>query len=283
MDIREITDKKIWEDFLLGVSEKTFLNSWNWGEFNKAMKNKIWRLGVFNNKRLIALGLVSKIKAKRGTFLLLQHAPCIIANGEQFLKYDIVKSFLEELKKIAKEEKAIFIRMNPLWNRDVENIDTVRKLGFTEAPIHANAYESTWKLDISLPEDELLRQMRKTTRYLIRLASKNQDIIVEKSEKPNDISIYQELNKKVAQRQRFVPFSSDYIKNEFDIFSEPVSSVNRNSFSCLGYFLVGRSILSSGSFNVEIRKTFYSVSGNVGGDKRSKKERLYIIRLLGVC
>jgi len=38
--------------------------------------------------------------------------------------------------------------------------------------MHANAYEATWKLDIRPTEEELLKQMRKTTRYLIRQAEK---------------------------------------------------------------------------------------------------------------
>ena len=33
--IKEITQKQAWEDFLLECEEKTFLDSWNWGEFQK--------------------------------------------------------------------------------------------------------------------------------------------------------------------------------------------------------------------------------------------------------
>ncbi len=125
---------------------------------------------------------------------------------------------MEELKRIGKEEKADFIRMAPLWERNQQNQDILKSFGFREAPMHANAYEATWKLDITLPEEEILKNMRKTTRYLIHQAMKNQDITVEKSENLDDIEIYQDLNKKVAKRQKFVPFSSEYIKNEFEIF-----------------------------------------------------------------
>ena len=50
MEIREIKDKKIWEDFLSRCEEKTFLQSWNWGEFQKMTGDKIWRLGVYQEK-----------------------------------------------------------------------------------------------------------------------------------------------------------------------------------------------------------------------------------------
>jgi len=219
MEIKIINDKNIWEDFLLSCPEKSFLSSWNWGEFQKMMGNKIWRFGVFDGEKLVATALVSKIKAKRGIFLLIQHGPAII-NIENSRRKKVLNVFLEELKKTGKEEGASFIRMNPLWERNQENQNIFHELGLKEAPMHANAYEATWKLDISASEDELLKQMRKTTRYLIRQAMKNPDISIEKSDKLEDIEEYQKLNKEVARRQKFVPFSSEHIKNEFEIFSK---------------------------------------------------------------
>jgi len=46
MEIKEINNKEDWEGFLLRCDEKTFLNSWNWGEFQKREGEKIWRLGI---------------------------------------------------------------------------------------------------------------------------------------------------------------------------------------------------------------------------------------------
>jgi vancomycin resistance protein VanK len=110
--------------------------------------------------------------------------------------------------------------MNPLWQRNQESQKILNSLGFKEAPMHANAYEATWKLDITLFEDELFKNMRKTTRYLVRQALKNPDVSIEESESLDDAKIYQKLNTEVAKRQRFVPFSFEYIKNEFEVFSK---------------------------------------------------------------
>ena len=73
MEIREITDKNTWESFFLEKEEKTFLQSWNWGEVQERMGNKIWRLGVYEGELLLLVVLALKITAKRGKFLLLQH------------------------------------------------------------------------------------------------------------------------------------------------------------------------------------------------------------------
>ena len=38
-EIKEITDKNTWEGFWASREEKTFLQSWNWGEFWQKMGN----------------------------------------------------------------------------------------------------------------------------------------------------------------------------------------------------------------------------------------------------
>lgn len=223
MEVREIDNKNIWEDFLLSCEEKTFLQSWNWGEFQKMMGSasggKIWRLGVYKNGELFSVCLITLIKAKRGAFLLIQHGPCV-KQQTMSNKQQVLNILLDRLKEIAREEKADFIRAASLWERNEENIKIFKELGFKESPMHANAYEATWKLDITLPEDQLLMNMRKTTRYLIRQARENQDIEIEKSGNLDDIKIFQRISAKVSQRQNFVPFPFEYIKNEFEVFSK---------------------------------------------------------------
>ena len=213
MILKEITDKNIWENFLISVKEKTFLQSWNWGELQKMTGDKIWHLGVYENDELISIALVIKIIAKRGTFLFLHHGP-IMKNQRS----EISEIFLEELKKIAKEEKADFIRIATIWESNDENIKIFRDLGFRKASIHIHP-EATWKLDISPSEEELLMQMRKTTRYLIRQAQKNQEIEVFQSQKLEDIETFNNLHQEVVKRQHFIPFSLNYFKKEVLAFN----------------------------------------------------------------
>jgi len=215
MEIKEITNKEIWEDFLLNFKEKTFLQSWEWGEFNKLLGNKIWRLGIFLDGKLLSVSLIIKVKARRGTFLFVPHGPHILNFS---LKEEIFKTLLNELKKIGKKEKAHFIRIAPLFERNSNNINFFKNLGFKKSPMHASAYESTWKLDISLDEEDLLKNMRKTTRYLVRQSLKNSDIEIKKSENVKDVEIFQKIAEETAKSQKFVPFSFEFVKNEFEIF-----------------------------------------------------------------
>ncbi len=216
--VKRIEDKKKWEDFLLKIKEKTFLNSWYWGEFQKKMGHKIFRLGIFKDNNLVSTALVTKIISRRATFLLIQHGPTV--KKEEIKSRDkLLVILLEELKKIGKQEKAKFIRIAPLWKKNMENTGIFKKLGFKKAPMHASTYDATWKLDITLPEEDIMKNMRKTTRYLIRKLGKDNNIKIIKSDNLTDIKIYQKLNKEVAKKQHFVPFSDEFIKNEFSVFT----------------------------------------------------------------
>ena len=211
MKIKEINSKEIWENFLLKCRDKTFLDSWNWAEFQKKEGNKIWRLGIFNNG-LIGIALVIKIKARRGTFLFLPHGP--IVNDKQALGV-----LIKELRNIAKREKASFIRIGPVWQRDKdkENIKIFKDLGFKDAPIHIHP-EVTWELDISPSEEELLMAMRKTSRYLIRQAEKNNDIEIVQSTDIKDLKEFYKVYQETVKRHHFAPFSLKYLENQFSCF-----------------------------------------------------------------
>jgi len=216
LEIRKIEDKKIWEDFLFQCEEKTFLQSWNWGEFQKKMGNKIWRLGVFKNGELIGVTLVIKIEAKRGRFLFVPHGPVIKIFNFQFsiFKQKVLEILLEELKKIANQERCSFIRIAPIWERTTESEKIFKDLGFKTAPMHTHP-EITWELNLEKSEEELLMNMRKTTRYLIRQGLKNEFLQIEKSQNPNELKTFNDLYQKTVNRHHFVPFSLSYLKNEF--------------------------------------------------------------------
>jgi peptidoglycan pentaglycine glycine transferase (the first glycine) len=212
MQIRNITDRERWEQFFYRQKDKTFLQSWVWGDLQESMGNTIRRVGVFEGEDLAAAALVIKVCAKRGTFVMVQHA---VETGQE-----AANLLVKEIKKIGKEENADFIRMAPLWEKTKKNQAFVRKLGFQNAPIHISAYEASWKLDITRTEDDLLDAMRKTTRYLIRQTLKNKDISVGKSIEEKDLDAFLSLTREVGKRQQFIPFSEAYIRGEFSAFAK---------------------------------------------------------------
>lgn len=214
IEIKEINNKQIWDDFLFSCLEKSFLQSWNWGEFQKMMGNKIWRFGIYDKDKLASISLVVKNIAKRGTFLLIPHGP--VVNDNKYKK-NALESLIFYLKKTAKEEKASFIRIAPIWERNEENKNIFKKCGFINSPMLIHL-EATWQLDITKPEEKLLKNMRKTTRYLIKQAEKNSNIKIIETKDLEEIKILSDMHNNVSKRQKFVPFSYDFLKNEFLAF-----------------------------------------------------------------
>jgi lipid II:glycine glycyltransferase (peptidoglycan interpeptide bridge formation enzyme) len=215
MIIKEIKDKKEWEDFVFLCEEKTFCHSWNWGEFNLTMGDDIWRFGVYDNN-LLAVFQVIKIKAKRGNFLFVPHGPVFLLEEK---KKEILEEVFGFLKDLGKKERVVFIRIGSLLLKDDYNDKLFKDLGFVDSPMHMHP-EITWELDLSLSEEELLKNMRKTTRYLVRQAEKEIDVKIEKSKDKKDLEDFEKIYEETAKRHSFVPFSKNYLQTELDAFSK---------------------------------------------------------------
>jgi len=218
LNIREIDDKEIWENFLLECKEKTFLDSWNWGEFQKSLGNKIWRIGIFENENLLGLALVVKIEAKRGKFLFIPHGPNLkIEDKEKKLK--LLRVLRDELERIAKSEDCDFIRISPIFKKTKENEEIFSILGFKNAPIFIHP-EITWELNIEKSEEDILAGMRKTTRYLIKKAQKEQLLTIREENSLEGVSLFNKIYLETKERQHFVPFSLEYLQKEFLAFKD---------------------------------------------------------------
>lgn len=211
LKIKTINNKQTWENFLKEQSQKTFLHSWNWGKFNQLMGNKLWRLGVYENEQLVGVAQIIKTKAKRGTFLLCPHGPYFVKTPNE-----IWNVLIDHLKTLALDEKCSFVRIAPFINRNEINRQLFKKLGFIYSPIHTHA-EYTWNLNLQPSEEELLKNMRKTTRYGIRKAEREGVKIIQ-STNIEDLKHYLKLQKETKLRHHFTPFSKDFLKNEFLAF-----------------------------------------------------------------
>ncbi len=213
--IREITDYAEWTEFLDSAGSPSFLQAWEWGELNlKHSKYGILRLGLYDaQNNLSATAQVLKIKAKRGSFLFVPHGPTFI-DIERFEKP--LEELRDYLKKIAQEEGYDFIRLSPVLDYQEERVECYLKLGFRKAPIYMHA-ERIWVLPLESSEEQLLADMRKTTRYLIRRAPKD-GVQIERRTDEKAIEDFWMLYDETAQRESFTPFSKAFVDSEFQEF-----------------------------------------------------------------
>jgi len=211
--IKNISEKNIWEEFVLSRNEANFLQSWSWGEFHEALGKIINRTGFFENNKLVGVMLSVIEPARRGRYLTVPGGP-IIDWGNK----NLINAFSQQIKKIAKENNCVFVRVRPQLKFDDFSKNLFKNLGFIKAPMHLHA-ELTSQLNIIKPEEELLLQMRKATRYEIKKGIK-ENIKITTSTDEKDIQKFYDLQIETAKRQKFVPFSYKFLHEQFKIFAE---------------------------------------------------------------
>lgn len=214
-EIVEVIDKKIWDGFL----EKNYtplpplFQTWEWGEVQKKMHVPILRLGVKDEKKdLVGICLITYVRARRGTFLHVRHGPIL-----KTYRKDLFSFFIAELKKIAKKKDAAFIRISPFIKKETILDSFFKDMGFLDAPIHKLDAEVCWVLSLEGSFEELLKNMRKSHRYLIK-KSQNMGITIHVSKKEEDISKFLPLYKDLSRRKHFIPHKG--IQEEFEVFQK---------------------------------------------------------------
>lgn len=211
--VEEITDKNLWEKFVLSRGPKSFLQSWNWGEVNRLCGAKIIRLGFKNDGKLVGVSLLIKEDAKRGPHFVIPGGPILDWKDKK-----LINLFIKTIKELGKKEKVWFIRVRPELLDTEDSRILFEKLGFVSAPMHLNA-ENTWVLDIRGTEEQILSSMRKTTRYLVKRSQK-EGLELIKSDNPDTSKLIYDLQAETAKRHGFVGFSKDLFRKEIEIFAK---------------------------------------------------------------
>lgn len=211
--IDEILNKKVWEDFVLAQNPKSFLQSWNWGETNRLVGKKIFRYGIFKRNELVGVFLAIKEPAKRGPHLIIPGGPLMDWSSKE-----VVKVFLEKIKDLAEKEGVWFVRIRPELLDNDKNRKLFEKLGFVPAPMHLHA-ENTWILNISKSNEEILKGMRKTTRYMVRKSVKF-PFTLELTVNPNSAKILKKLQDETVERHKFVGFPEKLFSSQLSSFGK---------------------------------------------------------------
>lgn len=208
-----IDEKEIWEKNIKLFNEANFLQSWNWGVFEDSLGKKVTRLLIESENKTVGMVQLIREPAKRGIYLSIAGGPLIDWKNTQ-----LIEATFNEIKSIAKEQSAIFVRFRPqeIDSSDLRN--AVAKNGAVASQMHLTA-DLTLQLDLTKTEEEILQQMRKNTRYSIRKSEKD-GIEIRFSKDPSEIKEFCDHQNELAKRHGFVPFSYDFIYKQFLAFVE---------------------------------------------------------------
>lgn len=222
------------------------LQSYEWGEFRKKLGQKVIRTGVFEKNKLIS--------AFQLFFHQVPKTPFSVGYFPKGLKP--TKLIVEALKKLGKENNAIFIKLEPnVLSGQSVSFETSspgrcisfapRKFGLIPgrptispqaiSPHGCDSFtplvNSSWLsltpgkpiftkyssvIDLTLSEEELLAKMHPKTRYNLRLAEKK-EVTVKEDNSPKAFNEYLKLLFETTKRQGFYAHSEKFHRLQWQL------------------------------------------------------------------
>jgi len=131
--------------------------------------------------------------------LVVRHNLPFAKSYLEIRRADLNKEQLNRVDQLARREKAIFLRLEPLTNLPDNNFLKTRSYD----------PEKTLVLDLNKTEKALFSKMHPKTRYNIRLAKKH-NILVKQSESLREVEIFWQLAKKTEKRNHFKYYPLGY-------------------------------------------------------------------------
>lgn len=211
-----IDDKKVWDDFVTG-RPSSFFQSWNWGEFQKTLGKEVLRIGFFDDERLVGAANCVVIKAKRGSYLYIRNGP-VMNWSDESLRVNVINY----LRNYARGMSLSFLRISPHIKKGSSGASFLSQ--FPESPMADVDALDTWILDITQSEEDILKNMRKTTRYEINKAKKLGVEII-KSNTTEYFDDFYNIYLDTIKRQGWTGYSKEFIKTQFETFVKDDSAL----------------------------------------------------------
>jgi peptidoglycan pentaglycine glycine transferase (the first glycine) len=215
--ISEIADQEQWNTFLTSQPRGHLLQSFEWGELNKYLGARVYRLGALQDGRVVgALSLTVSpvpispsipVPGLRWNWLYGSRGPTVETPDSPALP-----ALIESVQKIAKAERAVVLRLEPNVADDDPDeqawIDAYHKLGFRTNPNAVHGRRS-WVLDIRPDTEKLLADFKMTWRQNVRVAERK-GVIIRDATSDADFDAYYDLLKLTSDRDAFFIHQKDY-------------------------------------------------------------------------
>ena len=179
----------------MGVMEIPITQSKEWEKLQQDLKE----VSFFKSEKDFSY-LAIKKSVPLGSYLYLPYGP-VAETKEGF------KSALKDLENLAREQKALFIRVEPT------NADFAKLLPKNAKKSHDLNPKETWVLDLTGSEEEYRNRLPSRLLRYYRNREKN-GITIETSHNPDDIKHLLDLQKALAKEKNISTFSENYLKTE---------------------------------------------------------------------
>ncbi len=214
MKIITIEEREKWDKFVTSHEEANFLQSWDFYEFHKNRGNKITRRALVDDDEQIVAVYAGVVEtAKRGKYLAIAGGPIL-----DWKNIKIVREIFDDIKKTGEELDCVFVRVRPQLELSEKSLQLMQKMGLKKAPMYLSV-EYAGILNLEKTEEEILASASQGFRRKLRKAEKA-GIKVTAETSNAAIADFCTLEKKHAERQKYVAFSTNFLTKQFEAFRE---------------------------------------------------------------
>ncbi len=210
------------------------LQSNEWGEFRKAWGNEI----LLTEYGLLTLHKIPYTKYKIGMFI----------KGPK-----PTREILSGLKRIGKEQNLIFIKLEPNYPVKIQSLEEktehpamnedkdLYKLLRTSGAIPGKTLftPTTFWIDLTKPEEELMQSFSSKTRYNIRLAERK-GVIVKEDNSEKAFDKYLDLTFETTKRQGFFAHTPKYHRMMWKYLHEQFTSPKHREGGPIAHLLTAK-------------------------------------------
>ncbi len=216
INLVEKTIRDQWNNFLID-NEGSFLQSWEWGVFQKSNRKKIWRLKAVDEGKIVALALIIKETfVAKLNHLYVPFGPVYKRGLSDIEKGEILQLILQSARSIAQKEKSIFLKIEPL-----KPIGSLPKNYKSEEAIKRIQPVKTIILDLTPSLNKIFANFHSHSRYNIKLSSRKGLKIIKSTpgQFKNNQLLFNEFAKlmtAVGKRKDFKPYPPQYYQSLFN-------------------------------------------------------------------
>lgn len=233
MEFRKLTEKEF-DNFASKHENASFNQNSYWGKLKKSNNWEYTFLGLLDNKKIVAATLLlSKMTPVKKKMFYAPRGFLI-----DYKNYDLLKEFTKNIKKYAKENNGIFVKIDPYINYQERDIDG----NIVEGNDNKDAYKNLINLgykhfgfnimqETLQPRwifvtdtkgktvDEVMKNMDSKTRQIIR---KNERMCIKTREISYDeLDKFKDIMKHTGDRRKFIDRPLSYYQNMYKTLHAP--------------------------------------------------------------
>lgn len=180
-----------------------FLQSSAWEEYQSLEHHQTFRIQGENYEALAILETTPV-----GNYLFCPYGPTLQPDKSGSLQ-PALESALSGLKALARKHQAFFLRIEPPYAS--LSVDTLRSLHLQKS--HDLDPAHTWTIDLTQPQEAILKAMRKSNVQYWQSSAKK-GLTIHTSQNPEDITILSSLLRGVADKDHFTPQDESHLQNQ---------------------------------------------------------------------